>query len=71
MEIAYIKQCDKKNILPKPYGIVSRRGTNKYINSSHNMINQDYAKAYGEGLKLSKVPNVNISENLLNGDSCM
>lgn len=71
MQLAYIEQCNKSKIMPQPLGIVSRRGNNKYINSSLYMINKDYAKAYGEGLKHSKVPVVNISENLLDGESCL
>ena len=63
-QAAFLHQCDKQNLIPKAFGLVNMKGKEDEIRS-YSMGN-NYAQAYGQGLSLSNIRKVNISDNRLN-----
>jgi hypothetical protein len=65
-QTAYLVQCEKQNLVPDPFGLVSRKGNEEELNLQSYRMGNSYAKAYGQGLKLANIKRVNVADNGLN-----
>eukprot|EP00347_Sterkiella_histriomuscorum_P017331 403349792 len=63
---AYIQSCEKSNLIPRPYGLVTYKGDDQELNVKNFLMGNKYAKAYGQGLSLLETKKVNVSNNRLN-----
>lgn len=62
----FLLQCENKNLVPVPYGMVQYKGRDDEINLKNYMVNDIVAGAYGQSLQLSSnVKRVNFANNQL------
>jgi len=64
-QVAYLYECEKKNIAPRAFGMVTYKGQEEVVDIANFQMGNNYSSAYSKGLQLLTAKKLSFGHNRL------